>query len=343
MADEHNGLTATGPGRRLDPSWPAVAATTVRLWFERHSRNHNHNHNGVNPGGVRRQTAGRHRVVLVLSAIIAMAIGAVVTLAVTQPAHTSPPAQPGKAAQGAGSLQIAQQIRADAAAWIARQVLPGTIIACDPLMCSALEAVNVPAASLNEVQPSTPDPMGSDLVVATPAVRSQFGSRLASVYAPLVIASFGSGAQRIDIRAIAPDGAKAFAAALAPDLSARITAGELLLRNKNVRASAQASRALLAGDVDPRLLVTLSALAGEMPLQLVIFDDSSPGASPEVPLRGAEIGATSAKSLSAMLAFLAAQQAAYRPSQFRKAESASGQTVVAVQFDAPGPLGLNGP
>jgi hypothetical protein len=342
MGDEHNGLTATGPGRRLDPSWPAVAATTVRLWLERH--NHNHNHNGGNPGGARRQTAGRHRVVLVLSAIIAMAIGALVTLAVTtQQTHTSPPAQPGKAAQGAGSLQIAQQNRADAATWIARQVLPGTIIACDPLMCSALEAANVPAASLNEVQPSTPDPMGSDVVVATPAVRSQFGSRLASVYAPLVIASFGSGAQRIDIRAIAPDGAKAFAAALAPDLSARITAGQLLLRNKNVRASAQASRALLAGDVDPRLLVTLSALAGEMPLQLVIFDDSSPGASPEVPLRGAEIGATTAKSLSAMLAFLAAQQAAYRPSQFRKAESASGQTVVAVQFDAPGPLGLNGP
>ncbi len=42
-----------------------------------------------------------------------------------------------------------------------------------------------------------------------------------------------------------------------------------------------------------------------------------------------------------MLAFLA-QQTTYQPSQYHVARIASGQ-VVTVQFDAPGPLGLNGP
>ena len=60
-----------------------------------------------------------------------------------------------------------------------------------------------------------------------------------------------------------------------------------------------------------------------------------------VPLRGAEIGATSSAGLSAMLAFLA-QQTTYQPSHYQKVESASGQ-VVTIQYDAPGPLGLNDP
>ena len=78
-----------------------------------------------------------------------------------------------------------------------------------------------------------------------------------------------------------------------------------------------------------------------MPVQLVTFDDPSPGASQEVPLRGAEIGATASGGLSAMLAFLA-QQTTYQPSQYHEARIASGPVVV-VQYDAPGPLGLNGP
>jgi hypothetical protein len=77
-----------------------------------------------------------------------------------------------------------------------------------------------------------------------------------------------------------------------------------------------------------------------MPLKLVVFNDPSPGASPEVPLRGAEIGAAASASLSAMLAFLA-QQTTYQPSQYHEARTASGQVVI-VQYDAPGPLGLNG-
>ena len=109
-----------------------------------------------------------------------------------------------------------------------------------------------------------------------------------------------------------------------------------LLRNKNIEASPAVRAPLLAGQVDPRLLVTLSALASAMPVRLVTFDDSSPGASTVVALRGAEIGAASTAGLSAMLAFLHAQQAPYLPAAVTVARNASGQSLVTVRYDAPG-------
>jgi hypothetical protein len=329
MGEQH-GLTR---GASRDPSWATVAATTWRLWLERHT------------GGSRRPAAGRRRGVLVLSAVVAMAVGALVTLAFThqgqQAGKTASPPPSGAARDTPAALQLAAANRGQAAAWIAHQVLPSVLIGCDPLMCQALEAADVSASRLSVVQPSAPDPLGVEVIVATPALRGQFGQRLATVYAPLVLASFGSGAQRIDIRYLAPGGTAAFEASLAPAKRTRVEAGRQLLSNKNVRASAQAQTALLTGDVDPRLLVTLGLLADEMPLRLVAFDDSSPGSSSDIPLRGAEIGAPASAGLSAMLAFLA-QQTTYQPSQYREARTASGQ-VVTVQYDAPGPMGLTGP
>jgi hypothetical protein len=325
------GEQATRGRRQLDPSWPTVAATTVRLWLERHGN------------GGRRSTSRRRRGVLVLSAVVAMAVGAFITLAFTHQGQPKvPTATPSNAAPNTNQLQLAAANRKQAATWVAQQVLPGTVIGCDPEMCAALEAARVPAASLYEFQPTTPDVLNAAVVVATPAVRSQFGARLATVYAPQLIASFGSGADRIDVRYVVPGGAAAYQASLATDRSSRITAGQLLLTNKNVKASAQARNALLAGDVDPRLLVTLGILAHKMPVQLVIFDDSSPGASSTVPLRGAEIGAATSADLSTMLAFLAAQRSPYLPAVYQLAKSVSGQSVVLVQFDAPAPLGLGG-
>ena len=329
MGEQH-GLT---PGVSRDPSWPTVAATTWRLWLERHTSR------GRRPSGTPR------RGVLVLSAVVAMAVGALVTLALThqgqQAGKTASPPPSGAAQQSPAALQLAAANRGQAAAWIARQVLPSVLIGCDPLMCQALEAANVSASRLSAVQPSAPDPLGVEVIVATSALRSQFGPRLATVYAPLVLASFGSGAQRIDIRYLAPGGTAAFEASLAAAKRARILAGHQLLSNKNVTASAQARSALLIGDVDPRLLVTLGLLAHQMPVRLVAFDDSSPGTGSDIPLRGAEIGATASAGLSAMLAFLA-QQTTYQPSQYHEARIASGQ-VVTVQYDAPGPMGLTGP
>jgi hypothetical protein len=330
MGEQHRSVT---PGTSGDPSWATVAVTTWRLWLQRHT------HRG------RRPASRRQRGALVLSAAAAMALGALVTLAFT---HQGEQAQEASSAQSANpapsapsALQTAAANRSQAADWIAQQMLPSVLIGCDPLMCQALEAANVSASRLSQVPPSAPDPLGVEVIVATPALQSQFGPRLATVYAPLVLASFGSGAQRIDIRYLAPGGTAAFDASLVSDRSARIEAGRQLLSNKNVQASAQARGALLAGNADPRLLITLGLLAHEMQVRLVIFDDPSPGVGSAVPLRGAEIGASSSAGLLAVLAFLN-QQTTYQPSHFGTSRIASAQ-VVTIQYDAPGPLGMNGP
>jgi hypothetical protein len=327
MGEQQHSLTQGTSG---DPSWATVAANTVRLWRQRHSH---------------QDRRRRQRGVLVLSAVAAMGLGALVTLAFThqgEQAQKASSAQPTELAPSTPSaLQIASADRDQAAAWIAQQVLPSVLIGCDPLMCQALEAANVSASRLSVVQPSAPDPLGVEVIVATPALQSQFGPRLATVYAPLVLASFGSGVQRIDIRYLSPGGTAAFEASLASAKRSRIQAGQQLLSNKHVQASAQARGALLAGDVDPRLLITLGLLAHEIPVRLVLFDDPSPGASSAVPLRGAEIGASASAGLSAITAFLA-QQTTYQPSQYHEVRIAGAQ-VVTVQYDAPGPLGLNGP
>ena len=307
---------------RADPSWPTVASTTVRLWFDRHYR----------------RRAGRRRLVLVLSALVAMAIGAGVTLAFTQRETGSARAGP----HAANAIQVAEADRQQAAGWISREVASNIVVACDLEMCNQLQKSGFPGARLLPLQPTSPDPLGAQLVVATPVIRNQFGTRLASVYAPLVIASFGSGTERVDVRFVAPDGSKAFQAEMATDRKNRIAAGEQLLANNHVDASADAKNALLAGRVDPRLLVTLGTLAGLMPIQLVAFDDPSPGASSDVPLRGADIGATTAAGLPAMVTFLKAQQGQYAPAVANIIQIANGQHVVTVRYDAPGPMGLEG-
>ncbi len=336
MGEEHHALTSAPRDVQLNPSWSHVVATTVRLWFERHSPNRS--------GESRQRSARGHRLLLGLSAVVAMAVGAFVTLAFTQTAQKSASPQPSHAAHSTppNQLQIAAANRAQAAAWIARQILPSAIIGCDPEMCGVLESAGVPAGRLYQFQPGTPDPLNATVVVATLAVRNQFGARLVSVYAPLLIASFGTGTERVDVRVVEPGGTAAFEASLKSDLAARIGAGEQLLTNKNIHASPAARTDLLHGMVDPRLLVTLSALAAKIPVQLILFDDSSPGASPEVPLRGAQIGASTAAGLSAIMGFLAAQRADYLPSIYRIVIIQNGRSVVAVQFNAPGPLGLNG-
>lgn len=311
-----------GTVARADPSWPTVAGTTIRLWFDRHYR----------------RRGGHRRLVLVLSALVAMALGAGVTLALTQPETGSTrPRTPTP-----NAIQVAQADRQRAAGWIVREVASDIVVACDREMCDQLQKSGFPGARLLQLQPTSPDPLGAQLVVATPVIRNQFGTRLASVYAPLVIASFGSGAERVDVRYIAPDGSKAFEAQMATDRKNRIAAGEQLVANKHVQASADARKALLAGQVDPRLLVTLGTLAGLMPIRLVAFDDPSPGASSDVPLRGAELGAAASAGLPAMVKFLSAQQDLYAPAVARIAQIANGQRVVTVRYDAPGPMGLGG-
>jgi len=331
---EYRGTELSARARRPEPSWPSVIATTLRLWLERHSIF----------GG---KPPRRRRAAVVIAAVAIVAIGAGVTgVVIGRAARSASPAASGGSASASGSaaaVNASAATRAEAASWVAGQVAASAIIACDPAMCAALHADGLPATRLLVLGTATVDPLGSDVVAATLAVRNEFGTRLQSVYAPAVIASFGTGAGRIDIRAIAPDGTAAYQAALAADRRSRISAGSQLLRNPRIIVAGNARNALSAGDVDPRLLLMLAALADEQRLRVTAFGDRSPGAGPAVPLRSVQIaslssGAKAEASLRSMLSFVDAQRQPFQPLR----AALAGSSELTVEYAAPSPLGLLG-
>lgn len=259
---------------------------------------------------------------------------------------------------GAPTGAAAAAARTQAASWVTSQVSRADIVACDPAMCTVLQAHGVPGGDLLVLRPGSADPLGSDVVVATPAVRNQFGARLAGVYAPQVLASFGTGAQQIEVRAVAPDGAAAFQAALAADLAARRTAGRQLVHNPRLTIAGPARAELQAGRVDSRLLVVLAALTADQRLTIISFGSSGPGAGADTPLRSVQVTADHA-TVTAMLAFVQAQRVPYRPARAAMTRasitqaavthpgatqtgraSAHAASVLTVEFAAPSPAGL---
>jgi hypothetical protein len=277
---------------------------------------------------VRRRTA-------VLGALGAAAGVAGVTLAAVAVTR------PGPAPASAPASSLANQARA--AAWVAQQVSPGTVVSCDPAACGQLRQDGFPATRLMALGPATQNPLASGVVIGTQAVRDEFGASLAAVYAPLVLAGFGSGANRVEVRATAPDGVVALEAVVSAQQASARSAGQQLLRNRTVQATPAARHDLLEGRVDARLLANLSVLSSQWPFKLVAFDDPPPGASPAVPLRGVQLSATSAAGRSAILAFLHAQRGMYRPAMAAAASDGSGQSVVTARFDAPDPMLTSAP
>lgn len=322
------------PAEPSEPSWATVLATTSRLWLERRGLRR-----PVSTDAVPRSAWRRFGLLGLV--LVVFAAGALTVALISQTAK-DPAADP-----ASGGLRTAAAARGEAAAWIVRQVSPGAIVACDPVMCSLLQKRGFPAGSLLTLGPSSGDPLGSSVVVATAALRSQFGKRLTSEYAPIAMAAFGSGTAMVQVLVTAQEGSASYLSALRADLSARRLDGAQLLGNANISSSAAAGAALSAGRVDDRMLITLAAIAAQQRVRVLAFGGAAPGASPAVPLRTAELavpaGASSSGYLRAMLALLRAQRAPYLASSMTTTRLASGRTVLLVGFAAPSPLGLLGP
>jgi hypothetical protein len=215
-------------------------------------------------------------------------------------------------------------------------------------MCAVLQSNGIPAVRLLVLGAGNAGLLGSEVIVSTAAVREEFGSRLTSVYAPVALATFGSGSAQVAVRVVAADGSAAYLRSLHADVTARRVAGALLLRNPHVRVSPAGRRELAAGQVDTRLLSAIGALATPYHVDIIGVGAPAAGASRGVPLRSADISPAPAHSgraaatLNAVKKFLLAQQAPFRPTQVTTVRLASGQTVLHVEFTAPSPLGLLG-
>jgi hypothetical protein len=277
------------------------------------------------------QGSPRHRTPVLIAALVVLVL--VGSLVVARYLHGSGPS---------AGADIGTPTQNQAATWVAQQVSPSSIVSCDPVMCLVLKAHGVPTYDLLALSPTTPTPLGSQIVVATAASRNHFGSRLAKVYAPVVLASFGSGKARIDIRVTAPNGAAAYLSRLRADEQARKTNGAALLSiladGSGVTTSPVAQAQLTAGQVDSRLMVVISDLAVGNQVDVMGFGDAGPGASPGVPLRSATLTGSTA-SLRSIVKYLRTLVRPYRPSHVAMTRL-DGEPALVIEFSAPIPLDL---
>ena len=242
------------------------------------------------------------------------------------------------------SADISPVIRNGAATWVATQVAARDIVACDPVMCRALQTHRMATNRLRVLWPGTNNLAGCAVIVATPAVRGDLGARLDSVYAPGIIARFGSGDRQIEIRAIAPHGAAAYRSDLRSDLAARKASGTVFAGNPLIPLSATEKKQLSEGRVDSRLMIIVAAIEAKHPVQVVAFGDASPGAA-SAPLRSADLAVTGNVSKQSMLAVLdaeAARDPEYQPMRVGTVRTPTGKNLLRIEFSAPSVLGVFG-
>src|SRR6185437_7559052 len=237
---------------------------------------------GARPAsGPRSARHGSHRIRWRRRAPILLAVGllvaAVGVLAFNLPRHgTASERLAGSHTQVTNELAAETAARKQAVTWILGQVNRAAVVSCDSHVCADLVSAGFPSANVLTLGPTSKDPLGSALVVATAPIRAQYGSRLASVYAPATIASFGSGTARIDIRLVYPGGAAQYGVDQRTALRARKVADAQLLANSHIAVSAAARAQLLDGDVYPRLPQLLAIMADQHPVRIVDFVDQSP-------------------------------------------------------------------
>ena len=247
------------------------------------------------------------------------------------PTGTSPPLTPEAVA------------RTEAVAWILHQASPADTVGCDVLVCRDLSSGGFPGV-VNQLGNASNDLLGNTLVVATATVRNQFGNLLPTT-APAILASFGKGNARIDIRWVYPFGAAKYHATMPSALRDRKGIEAELLTNGNIVLPATAKRQVRSGQIDPRLPRLIVAVAYYYPLRVVDFTSQSPGGGPASLLRWVDLAPNvrvahlrRAAYLSKMRSFVLAQQAAYHPAWVRLVTLADGQAVLRIGYGAPSPL-----
>jgi len=358
IAGHTNGVTTSGPDAteiaRSDGLGPepaqrgaAAAATSRRVAGQELSRTGQQaGRPGQQAGKARRRPGRRYRLAGVLISVgIAVAAGSVAWALYGHNPTAAKVRTSGRQAPEAAA-------RNRVAAWVAGQVARTATVSCDPVMCRVLESHRIAAGRLYEIGPGTINPLHSEIIVATPAVRAQFGNLLESAYAPAVLASFSGGGLRIDVREIAPHGAAAYRAMLSADLASRKASAAELLHSSRIEVTPVARQQLSAGEADSRLVVAIAEMASVHPMYIIDFGSVAPGAGPDQPLRFADLAEASqarrnpggsAEYVRWMLLFLHAQRAPFRPAHMETVYLAGGARALRIEFPAPSPLGLLGP
>jgi hypothetical protein len=215
--------------------------------------------------------------------------------------------------------------------WVASNLPTDARIVADATVRADLTKAGVPAwdlvdSALIDAQPTT-EVTGwrvYDYVVSTPRLRTALttgGQVRAALLSSVVVASFGYGPARVEVRELAAQGVQAAAARTQQAEQASAEAGRQLLTSPNVRLSPDAAQQAASGMVDGRLMSVLVGLGSQFSLTVGAFSDPDPGGLYENRLRqvslivvdGALVAGQSTQ-VAAVTNWLAAQQGEFRPS-----------------------------
>lgn len=230
--------------------------------------------------------------------------------------------------------------------WVLDDVGPTQAVACDVTVCALLRSRGFAGSSLIPVRSGILDVEQANVVLITPLLRQQLGSSIDPLLPAQPLAVFGSGANRVEVAAVALAGPEAYASSLAADRESRRTGGNALLTNPQLSFGKQAVALLSAGLVDTRVCALLVTLAGTDSLVIAGFTPRPPGAGPDVPSAGVIIATVNGQpaggsSLDAaqLLAAVHAQQGPYSVLSATPV-TAQGAPALQVVYSQPSPLGL---
>ena len=277
------------------------------------------------------------------AAVVAVVVAAV-AIATVFPQRGASPGQITASHPGATPpLNTEAAVRNQAVTWIMHQVSRAAVVACDAQMCADLTSRGFPGVNLLRIGSQSNDPLGAELVVDTAAVRAQFRDRLA-VWAPAIVAAFGSGNARIEIRLEFPGGAASYRADQPKYARARKALDAQLLTNNRIKLSAAARAQLRSGNIDPRLPLLIALMVHYHPLQIVDFGGQSPGGGPASLLRSMDLATadppahlTPSEYINWMRSFIQAQRSKYHAA-LSLVTLPGGQTVLRIGYGAPSPL-----
>ena len=332
------GATGGAPARMApiaEPSWVKVIGTTLRLFVRRRI---------LRVPDARKIDRARKIAVAAVAAIVVLAVVAAVVALTGAPAshhaahsRTTKPAltRAQKLARAAEARAVAANTTA-AAAWIATEVRQNAVIGCDPATCATIAQAGYGNSGQVVLKRGVALPAAGAVVVATPAVRAQYGAQL-PMTAPEIIAVFGAGQEVVQLRVVVAGGQAAYSQAASSAFTARQSAGLKLIGNHKVHVYPAPRLALTGGLVDARLLTALQVLAARGSIDIYSFTDAGPVVSSSAPYRQAEIiGLTTRRAANAIARQLTALPASIRPA-VAVVRAPAGNFGVTLRFKAPSP------
>lgn len=232
-----------------------------------------------------------------------------------------------------GLLGAEDDSLAQSEAWVAANLPVDARVVADAVVMADLAKTGTPAwnlldyRTLDAQKASAASASGwkvYEYIISTPALRTSLapaGQTRTAIASSTIVASFGAGNTRVEVREIDPDGVDAAAASRAQAEQASSEAGRQLLTNANIRLSPEAAQDVVSGKADGRLLSVLVGLGSQHTLTIGSFTDPAPSGLFPSELRQVSVlvvdgslVADQTPQVAAVVDWLAAQTGAFRPS-----------------------------